>query len=421
MLRRNGENCEHAVPNYPGLLTPSELKAYHVGISSVAKQVFQFNERAAITFELENQIAEIAEQATALATHDSPTLTVIEAEGLPKEVWQINHTLFKSPRCELLLCSRDAEGEKRFAVVERFSPDSPYARPRGEADLHMSGHDVSDLLQGYVSSWRDVLDAMREDIETTVAKNLLARFPDLDSSRVVKAISACCDAKVSPDSAQMARRNGEYRRYKVPGFLGLLTASEHEAYIDVRAALLSLKNKEAIFPSIETVISHWEKLAARLAGNNDSKYIRSIIREMDEKAWQVYEIFSKPDLESDTLFCSREERGQREFAVVETMDSTQEMTSFGEIQIHGIGINASQVLREFFRREQESLQWSRNHLEETIGDRLREKLSPGGRTRVLKAIAALYDKEKFTAEEETHVQNVPAQKSNETRRGIRIC
>ena len=30
MLKRNGENCEHPVPNYPGLLTAGELKAYQV-------------------------------------------------------------------------------------------------------------------------------------------------------------------------------------------------------------------------------------------------------------------------------------------------------------------------------------------------------------------------------------------------------
>ena len=39
MLKRNGEDCEHPVPNYPGLLTTSELKAYNVAVPLVAVEV----------------------------------------------------------------------------------------------------------------------------------------------------------------------------------------------------------------------------------------------------------------------------------------------------------------------------------------------------------------------------------------------
>jgi hypothetical protein len=45
MLKRNGEDCEHPVPNYPGLLTASEFKAYNVAVPLVAEEVRLFNER----------------------------------------------------------------------------------------------------------------------------------------------------------------------------------------------------------------------------------------------------------------------------------------------------------------------------------------------------------------------------------------
>ena len=57
MLKRNGENCEHPVPNYPGRLTASEFKAYNVAVPLVAVEVRLFNERATTLSEIEKQNA----------------------------------------------------------------------------------------------------------------------------------------------------------------------------------------------------------------------------------------------------------------------------------------------------------------------------------------------------------------------------
>jgi hypothetical protein len=53
MLKRDGEDCEHPVPNYPGTLTTSEYKAYQAAIPLVAEQVRLHNERTKILTEIE--------------------------------------------------------------------------------------------------------------------------------------------------------------------------------------------------------------------------------------------------------------------------------------------------------------------------------------------------------------------------------
>ena len=168
MLKRNGEDCEHPVPNYPGLLTASEFKAYNV------------------------QSPGIAEQVTSQIARDLPSLTVM---GKPESEWKIRHVLFKSSRSEMLFCSREHEGEQQFGVVEKFDPQSPFARVHGDTDLQMTGNNAFVLLQNYVESERSVLQLFRKDIEATVEENLSEKLPNQNHSRVVRAISARCGSQ----------------------------------------------------------------------------------------------------------------------------------------------------------------------------------------------------------------------------------
>jgi hypothetical protein len=197
MLKRNGEDCEHPVPNYPGLLTASEFKAYNVAVPLVAVEVRLFNERAATLSEIEKQSAGTAEQVTSQVARDLPSLTV---KGKQEDAWQIRHVLFQSARSEMLLCSRDHEGEQQFGVVEKFDPKSPYASIHGDTDLQMTGNNAFVLLQNYVESERRVLQLFRKDIEASVEENLSEKFPGQNHSRVVRAISARCGNQMPVES-----------------------------------------------------------------------------------------------------------------------------------------------------------------------------------------------------------------------------
>jgi hypothetical protein len=197
MLKRNGENCEHPVPNYPGRLTASEFKAYNVAVPLVAEEVRLFNERATTLLEIEKQSAVIAEQVAAQSTRSLQSLTV---KGTPESIWEIRQILFKSSRSEMLLCSRDVDGQKQFGVVEKCDPNSPYARVHSDTDLQMTGNNAFVLLQNYVESERSVLQLFRKDIEASVEENLSEKFPGQNHSRVVRAISARCGNQLQVES-----------------------------------------------------------------------------------------------------------------------------------------------------------------------------------------------------------------------------
>jgi hypothetical protein len=183
MLKRDGENCEHEVPNYPGLLTTSEHKAYRAAIPLVAEQVRLHNERIKILAELEKQTPEIAEK-------------IAETKNVPLvDAWQLRQTLFKTARSEMTLCSRGVDGKEQFGVIERFDPNSPYAKTQGDSMEIMTSNNAFLLLQNFVEGERSVLQLYRQDIAATVEEKLTEMFPSLNNKRVVRAITAQCDGQ----------------------------------------------------------------------------------------------------------------------------------------------------------------------------------------------------------------------------------
>ena len=183
MLKRDGENCEHPVPNYPGLLTTSEYQAYQAAIPLVAEQVRLHNERIKILAELEKQIPEIAEKIAAQT-------------GMPLVgAWQLRHTLFKTGKSEMVLCSRGVNNEEQFGVIEQFDPNSPLARARGNSQEIMRGNNVYLVLQNFVEGERSVLRLYRQDIAATIDEKLTDIFPKLNNKRVVRAIAAQCEGQ----------------------------------------------------------------------------------------------------------------------------------------------------------------------------------------------------------------------------------
>ena len=180
MLKRNGENCEHSVPDFPGLLTSSEFKAYQAVVPLVAEQVRLYNERVKILTDIENQSAQIVEK-------------IAVTQGVPfVGTWEHRHSLFKTARGEMALCSRGTDANKEFGVVERFDPNSAYARSQGEHEEIMTGNNAYLVLQNFVESERVVLQLYRQDVKATVEEKLFELYPKQNLTRVVRAVSALC-------------------------------------------------------------------------------------------------------------------------------------------------------------------------------------------------------------------------------------
>src|SRR5439155_24623475 len=128
MLKRNGESCQHEVLGYPGRLTTTEFQAYREAFAAVEDQVREYTEATSALADVEKRLPEIA--APLMSKFLEPAKP-LEAEELKESGWQMRRTLHKSTRSELLLCSRDDEKGREFAMIERFDPNSPYAKAKG--------------------------------------------------------------------------------------------------------------------------------------------------------------------------------------------------------------------------------------------------------------------------------------------------
>jgi hypothetical protein len=195
MLKRNGEICQAEVPDYPGLLTATEKRAYTAAVATIEDQLRELAEAARALSAVEKQIPEWRE-----GFKDAPAAQILEgaAEQAPGDQWHVVKTLVKTSRSELLFCSRALEEGREFAVFEKFDPNSAYAQAQGNPELILTSNNASLLLQDYVESERRMLQLVKQNIEATVEESLTEKFPGEDHSRVVKAISARCGKCISP-------------------------------------------------------------------------------------------------------------------------------------------------------------------------------------------------------------------------------
>ena len=194
MLKRNGETCQAEVPDYPGRLTATELRAYRVAVASFENQLHDLAEAARALSDVEKQIPQWKGESKNDA---APMLegTAVENSG---NQWHVLKTLVKTNRSELLFCSRALEEGSEFAVFEKFDPDSAYAQAQGNPELLLTSNNPSLLLQDYVESERKMLQLVKQDLQNTVEELLAEKFPTEDNSRVVKAIAARCSKCISP-------------------------------------------------------------------------------------------------------------------------------------------------------------------------------------------------------------------------------
>jgi len=211
MLKRNGEVCRFEVPNFTGRLSASEHQAYTVAIAAVDEQLRQHNEAACALASLSKELQNAGKQPNGLIGDPLGSLELSGAEG---GQWHIRRSLFKTARNELLLCSRQTGRDQDFGIVEKFDPDSAYARAQGNAELIMTGNNVVLLLQDYVENESKILEAFKHDLEASVEEILAEKCPGENFSRVVKAISAQCGSGV-PGNAQNIRPAKPARGVKI--------------------------------------------------------------------------------------------------------------------------------------------------------------------------------------------------------------
>jgi len=173
------------------MLTTTEFQAYREAFAVVEDQIRALTEAASALAKIEKLLPQITAPLTSKILEPAQSLG---PEELKDSGWRVRRTLHTSARSELLLCSRDAENGREFAVIERFDPSSPYAKANGSCDVQMVSNDPRLLLQDYVEQEKQLFRLFRSDLVAQVEEVLSQKFPDQNMSRVTKAIAARCNA-----------------------------------------------------------------------------------------------------------------------------------------------------------------------------------------------------------------------------------
>jgi hypothetical protein len=204
MLKKQGQICQHSVPEYSGRLTDAEFAAYNDVFDSIRGDFEELVGIANRLGQLEKSFPSFFEKLSA-PSHQS----LIGQDG---SEWTILAPLPITPTGEMLWCKRQFGDLEEFAVVERFDPASPLAVARGQFDVQMTDSDPLRLLRDFINARRDAAQLFANDIIATAKEQAAENHPGENLNRVLDAISQRCSKSLSANervSPAQARRPGE--------------------------------------------------------------------------------------------------------------------------------------------------------------------------------------------------------------------
>lgn len=193
-MKRNGQPCQRAVPDYSGRLTDSEFLAYNTVFNSVEEDFRQLSTVADSLTDLERSLPGLLEASEGSANSFR--------EVVPDETgteWTVVSPLLKFNRTGVLFCKRVVEGQDEFAIIERLDPNSALAHARGAWQLQMTGNEPRLLLQDFMDAERKTAQMCAQDILGMSREAADEEFPGRDLGRVIKAISQRCSKKLSTE------------------------------------------------------------------------------------------------------------------------------------------------------------------------------------------------------------------------------
>lgn len=193
MMKRNGQLCEHTVPDYSGRLTDAEFLAYNSVFGAVESDFKELSKVANALVEVEKSFAQLVK---AVSVPPESATEIVEAAGVK---WDAIKPLLKVEGSEMLWCRRHVEGAADYAVVERLDANSPLARAQGAFNLQMTGLDAPSLLRKFLQEQRETLGLYANDIVAEAHERLAEKYPGQDTDRVAKAIEARCAKQISSE------------------------------------------------------------------------------------------------------------------------------------------------------------------------------------------------------------------------------
>jgi hypothetical protein len=189
-LKRNGELCKYAVPDFVGKLTASEFDTYNAAFA-VIKDEFNSLER------IKNDVKELTANPMRFMRPDAQITishVVDMSEGERNAVsWDVRSRLLKLNQSQIFLCERSLGGRaKEFAAIELFKDDSAYAQANGNTRVLLTGNDAELVIQDYAANAEHTLHFMASNMVASAQKVVWERIASQSPSRVIRAISDRC-------------------------------------------------------------------------------------------------------------------------------------------------------------------------------------------------------------------------------------
>ena len=184
MLKRFGEPCRYCVPGFPGRLTESEHNLYLEALGLVKKQLLELSDFS----QQLDKVAEWQDFEAPLKTIRDGTESVLTTPKPPGS-WKVLNQILKLELGSIVLC-RHHEGEGQdYAIIQKFLPQSLYAKANGAIVVLAQGNDPAALVQEYIERARHTLRFMASDAVARAQEVVWKRAEGQDVSRVVRAIS----------------------------------------------------------------------------------------------------------------------------------------------------------------------------------------------------------------------------------------
>lgn len=194
-MKRNGQLCEHTVPDYSGRLTDSEFLVYNSVFASLEPDFKVLTTVSNALAEMESSFTQLVEAAK---TNQPERASVVEPLG---GKWEIIKPLLKVDGTEMLWCKQRFNDTDSYGIVQRLDENSPLAKAQGACSLQVMGLDAHGLLRDFLQESREALGLFANDIVAEAYGQLAEKHPGQDMERVAQAIDARCAKQISSNQA----------------------------------------------------------------------------------------------------------------------------------------------------------------------------------------------------------------------------
>jgi len=184
-LFRKGQRTYH-VPGYTKSLSAAEIVAYRKAYAAIGGEL-------ELLTDLRQQL-----RNPNRVTPVGETFVEVPHEGR----WNVRGTLLNLGRSDILLCERGDE----LAVIEKFQPNSTYARTRGTAEILLTGRDAQQLVREFKENAQLTLEFMASNLTAKAQRIIWNEQQAEHPAHVVAAISERCRNAVQETETQTQRQ-----------------------------------------------------------------------------------------------------------------------------------------------------------------------------------------------------------------------